>query len=112
MATLTCDSSSSNPEARLSWWREGIPVQGVTNVTKPGLHGGKVSSIVLTLDITPELNGIVYTCQATNEALQRSVHDAITLEVLCKSHCRFCHQYYVRWGIYLKFNKFLVETAG
>jgi len=102
MATLTCDSSSSNPEARLSWWREGIPVQGITNVTKPGLHGGKVSSIVLTLDITPELNGIVYTCQATNEALQRSVHDAITLEVLCKSHCRFCHQYYVRGAIYLK----------
>jgi hypothetical protein len=89
MATLTCDSSSSNPEARLSWWREGIPVQGVTNITKPGLHGGKVSSIVLSLDITPELNGIVYTCQATNEALQRSVHDAITLEVLCKSCCRF-----------------------
>ncbi|PSN48808.1 hypothetical protein C0J52_25084, partial [Blattella germanica] len=84
MATLTCDSSSSNPEARLSWWREGIPVTGVTNVTKPGLHGGKVSSIVLALDITPELNGIVYTCQATNEALQRSVHDAITLEVLYK----------------------------
>ncbi|GFG39572.1 hypothetical protein Cfor_01002, partial [Coptotermes formosanus] len=84
VATLTCDSSSSNPEARLSWWREGIPVQGVTNVTKPGLHGGKVSSIMLTLEITPELNGIVYTCQATNEALQRSVHDAITLEVLYK----------------------------
>ena len=84
MATLTCDSSSSNPEAKLSWWREGIPVTGVTNVTKPGLHGGKVSSIVLALDITPELNGIVYTCQATNEALQRSVHDAITLEVLYK----------------------------
>ena len=83
-ATLTCDSSSSNPEAKLSWWREGIPVTGVTNVTKPGLHGGKVSSIVLPLDITPELNGIVYTCQATNEALQRSVHDAITLEVLYK----------------------------
>lgn len=64
-------------------------MQGVTNVTKPGLHGGKVSSIALSLDITPEMNGIVYTCQATNEALQRSVHDAITLEVLCKSHHLF-----------------------
>lgn len=84
LATLTCDSSSSNPPARLSWWREGIPVQGLFNTTKAGLHGGKISTIELKLNITKELNGIVYTCQATNEALQRSVHDAITLQVLCK----------------------------
>ena len=25
-ASLTCDASSSNPPAQLSWWREGIPV--------------------------------------------------------------------------------------
>lgn len=30
------------------------------------------------------MNGLVYTCQAANEALQRSVHDAITLQVLYK----------------------------
>jgi hypothetical protein len=84
-ATLTCDSSSSNPPAKLSWWREGIPVQGLYNTTKAGLHGGTVSSIELKLNITEQLNGIVYTCQATNEALQRSVHDAITLQVLCKA---------------------------
>lgn len=83
-ATLTCDSSSSNPPARLSWWREGIPVQGLQNSTKPGLHGGKVSTLELKLNITEQLNGIVYTCQAMNEALQRSVHDAITLQVLYK----------------------------
>lgn len=83
-AVLTCDSSSSNPPARLSWWREGIPVQGLYNTTKPGLHGGKISTIELKLNITEELNGIVYTCQATNEALKRSVHDAVTLQVLCK----------------------------
>ena len=43
-----------------------------------------MSTVKVTLDITPELNGIVYTCQAMNEVLQRSVHDAITLDVLCK----------------------------
>ncbi|XP_022909293.1 nephrin isoform X2 [Onthophagus taurus] len=83
-ATLTCDSSSSNPPAKLSWWREGIPVQGVLNTTKAGLHGGKVSSIELKLNITEQMNGIVYTCQATNEAMQRSVHDAVILQVLYK----------------------------
>lgn len=83
-STLICDSSSSNPPAKLSWWKEGIPVQGLKNTTKPGLHGGKISSIELKLNITDQMNGIIYTCQATNEALQRSVHDAITLQVLCK----------------------------
>lgn len=51
---------------------------------KKGLHGGTVSTIELKLNITKELNGAVYTCQAMNEALQRSVHDALTLKVLCK----------------------------
>lgn len=83
-AVLTCDSSSSNPPAKLSWWREGIPVHGIVNTTKPGLHGGKVSSIEIKLNITEQLNGVVYTCQATNEAMQRSVHDALVLQVLCK----------------------------
>ncbi|XP_049818879.1 nephrin isoform X2 [Aethina tumida] len=83
-ATLICDSSSSNPPAKLAWWREGIPVPGLFNSTKPGLHGGTVSSIELKLNISEQLNGIVYTCSARNEALERSVHDAITLEVLYK----------------------------
>jgi len=87
-ATLTCDSSSSNPPAVLTWWREGILVQGATNTTRaPGLHGGTVSSIKLTLNVTSDLDGVRYTCQAKNEALDRSVHDAIALDVLCKYHC-------------------------
>ncbi|KOB66949.1 Uncharacterized protein OBRU01_20445, partial [Operophtera brumata] len=39
---------------------------------KKGLHGGTVSTIELKLNITKELNGAVYTCQATNEALERN----------------------------------------
>lgn len=81
---MICDSSSSNPPAKLSWWREGIPVQGLTNSSKPGLHGGTVSTIELKMNVTEQMNGIVYTCQANNEILQRSVHDAITVQVLCK----------------------------
>ncbi|KAJ3641993.1 hypothetical protein Zmor_028460 [Zophobas morio] len=83
-ATLTCDSGSSNPPAKILWWRDGILVQGLYNTTKAGLHGGTVSTIELKLNITEQLNGIVYTCQATNEALRRSAHDTITLQVLYK----------------------------
>ncbi|XP_073986963.1 nephrin-like isoform X2 [Rhodnius prolixus] len=85
IATLTCDGSSSNPPAEMSWWREGISVtDGITNTSKPGLHGGVVSSIQLRLNVTPEIDGDMYTCQASNTALQRSVHDAITMSVLYK----------------------------
>ncbi|RZF33955.1 hypothetical protein LSTR_LSTR010438 [Laodelphax striatellus] len=85
-ATLICDASSSNPPAVMSWWREGIPVtEGViSNTSKPGLHGGTVSSIQLKLNITPDIDGIVYTCQASNKAVQRSVHDIVTMNVLYK----------------------------
>ncbi|KPJ02038.1 Nephrin [Papilio xuthus] len=81
-ATLYCDAASSNPPAALSWWRDGIPVQGLPMQLKKGLHGGTVSTIELKLNVSKELNGAVYTCQATNEALQRSVHDALPLKVL------------------------------
>ncbi|XP_052747865.1 nephrin isoform X2 [Galleria mellonella] len=81
-ATLYCDAASSNPPATLTWWRDGIPVQGLPMQLKKGLHGGTVSTIELKLNITKDLNGAVYTCQAMNEVLQRSVHDALALKVL------------------------------
>lgn len=55
----------------------------MNNVSKPGLWGGTVSSYELKINVTQEMNGIVYTCQSNNEALQRSVHEAVTLNVLC-----------------------------
>ncbi|XP_053621013.1 nephrin isoform X1 [Plodia interpunctella] len=81
-ATLHCDAASSNPPAVLSWWRNGIPVEGLPMQTKPGLHGGTVSTIELKLKIEKDMNGAIYTCQALNEALQRSVHDSLPLKVL------------------------------
>lgn len=83
-ATLICDSSSSNPPAKLSWWKDGIPVEGINNASKQGLWGGTVSSLELKINVTQEMNGIVYTCQSNNEALQRSVHESVALQVLCK----------------------------
>lgn len=76
-------------------------MQGLNNTTKPGLHGGKVSSIEMKLNITEQLNGIVYTCQATNEALQRSVHDAITLQVLCKYQKRIMYNFAIIYFVFI-----------
>ncbi|KAH8299303.1 hypothetical protein KR044_000269, partial [Drosophila immigrans] len=81
-ATIICDSSSSNPPAKLSWWKDGISIEGINNTSKPGLWGGTVSTLEFRLNITQEMNGVVYTCQSANEALQRSVHEAVSLNVL------------------------------
>lgn len=81
---IICESSSSNPAAEMSWWKNGIPVPDTKNDTRSGLHGGFVSSVELVLDLTEEMNGEVYTCEAKNFELGRSVHDATTLDVLCK----------------------------
>ncbi|XP_076242839.1 sticks and stones [Calliopsis andreniformis] len=81
---IICESSSSNPAAEMSWWKGGIPVQGTKNGTKPGLHGGFLSFVELTLDVTEEMNGEVYTCQAKNNQMERAIHDATTLDVLYK----------------------------
>lgn len=73
----------------MSWWKNGIPVTGTRNSTKSGLHGGYLSSVELALDLTEDMNGEVYTCEAKNTELGRSVHDATTLDVLCKCRSKY-----------------------
>lgn len=87
---LVCDVSSSNPEASLSWWMEGLAVtEGVTEYSRPGLHGGKVSTIELLLNLTAELDERKYTCQAINVPLQRSIDTVTKLDVQCKFAVNF-----------------------
>ncbi|ETN64564.1 nephrin [Anopheles darlingi] len=81
-ATLVCDSSSSNPPAKITWWYQGLPLEGSNGVSKPGLWSGTVSSLELKLNITQDMNGHVYTCQSSNEVLQRSINVAVNLQVL------------------------------
>ncbi|XP_035786032.1 nephrin-like isoform X2 [Anopheles albimanus] len=81
-ATLVCDSSSSNPPATITWWYQGLPLEGSNGISKPGLWSGTVSSLELKLNITQDMNGHVYTCQSSNEVLQRSINVAVNLQVL------------------------------
>lgn len=84
-ATLYCNSSSSNPPVKLSWWKDGIPVAASEESSNlPGLWGGKTSSSQLKLNITQDMNDLKITCQGTNDALQRSINEAMNLQVLCK----------------------------
>ncbi|XKL66984.1 hypothetical protein PGB90_010404 [Kerria lacca] len=81
---LICDASSSNPEANLSFWRDGIEIEGINRRSKSGLHGGNVTTITTMLNITADMDGNVFTCQAYNSKLLRSVHADIRLSVLYK----------------------------
>uniref|UniRef100_A0A0N8CD86 Down syndrome cell adhesion molecule n=1 Tax=Daphnia magna TaxID=35525 RepID=A0A0N8CD86_9CRUS len=84
MVTITCESDSSNPVSRLTWLRgNGQVIQPAGNSTVPGAYSGIVSKSTLQMEVTPELHGVVITCQATN-GIGPQIHDAITLEVLYK----------------------------
>ncbi|XP_059352881.1 nephrin-like [Daphnia carinata] len=86
MVTITCESDSSNPVSRLTWLRgNGQVIQPAGNSTVPGAYSGIVSKSTLQMEVTPELHGVVITCQATN-GIGPQIHDAITLEVLYKPH--------------------------
>ncbi|GAB6027447.1 hypothetical protein CHUAL_001708 [Chamberlinius hualienensis] len=83
--TLQCDSASSHPEAEIHWWRNGIRLETAKyNGSQIGLYGGKSARSILRIDTTAAHDGTVYTCQAVNKALEHSVHDAVTLNILYK----------------------------
>ena len=85
MAKLTCDIGTSNPEPLLSWWVDGLEVrEGVTKSCKSGLYGGKVCTTELMLNLTSDMDGQRYTCEAVNKPLERSASDTILLNVQCK----------------------------
>lgn len=68
-----------------SWYKDGIPLMSDGGVShQPGLWGGKISSTQVKLNITQDMNGVKIACQGTNEALKRSINEAIELQVLCK----------------------------
>ncbi|XP_076310450.1 nephrin-like isoform X2 [Tachypleus tridentatus] len=81
---LICESTTSNPESRLQWWRNGDPITGNHDGAVDGLYGGKVSRSRLRFNVTSADDTYEFTCQATNLELQRSVHHSVKLRVLYK----------------------------
>jgi len=58
-AAIICDSSSSNPPAKLSWWKDGIPIEGTYGMAWPAWLFGPGQAIC-------EREGAHYQRQAAN----------------------------------------------
>lgn len=81
---LTCTSSSSNPPAEIVWRKNGRRITGENLVTSDAENGGKKTSYSLKIEPTSRDHNAEYQCRATNKDLDRSVSNAVTLNVLCK----------------------------
>ncbi|XP_069173216.1 nephrin isoform X1 [Procambarus clarkii] len=80
-ATLRCEAGSSNPPAVITWLREGYQMSGRVQETSLTPNGGTRVVNVLTLNLTAADDGLTYTCQAANTALEKNVRQSITLRV-------------------------------
>ena len=87
---LNCQSSNSNPPAKITWFKNGKLVRGGAIDVKPGKYGGVKMSQVFKINegnpITSEDNGSKFSCTASNPAINgNNVTKQYTLNVRCKS---------------------------
>ena len=85
-AILTCESGSSNPTARIVWRFKNVERPGLQTSVKKGEYGGNITTNSLEIQIEPEDHGAIVICEAINEDLTESVHNAKTLSVKCKKN--------------------------
>nr|XP_046920413.1 nephrin-like isoform X2 [Dermatophagoides farinae] len=78
---ILCETGSSNPQSMITWWRDGFMLTGHQDGIHDGLFGGKITRNILRLNVSSQDDGTVITCQAKNQVLQQSVHDATTLNI-------------------------------
>lgn len=84
MVVLTCEAKSSNPESTIVWWKDGESLPGFHEGVFDAEYGGKSTRNRLRFNVSSSDDQSTYTCQATNHALRRTVHEKIQLRVLYK----------------------------
>ncbi|KAH9491414.1 hypothetical protein Btru_031278 [Bulinus truncatus] len=81
---LTCMSSSSNPPAEIVWVRNGRKMSSLDLGTVDSTNGGKNTTNRLTFTPSSKDHNAEFGCRAANRALDRTVNNAVTLNVLFK----------------------------
>lgn len=85
--TLFCESDISNPAAVITWFAKGRQLPRISSTVTASPDGGFITKSNVTVTLTDQENNVIYTCQATNEALGQTVAGAVTLSVLC-TYCK------------------------
>lgn len=81
-ATLVCETASSKPAATVTWWSNGIRLDGASEtIVDGGENEGFITSSHLTLGIHSNHHGQVVTCQAKNMHINKQIRHDIVLSV-------------------------------
>ncbi|XP_076325342.1 nephrin-like [Tachypleus tridentatus] len=82
--TISCSTDSSNPESRVTWWKNGHEIITDRVQTVSSDFEGYSTTSSLKLWATPKDNGAVYTCFASNGVSNSAPRDDFVLSVLYK----------------------------
>lgn len=81
---LTCRTDSANPPSTITWYKNGQLVTSA-NIKRyeTGEYGGQVTIQDLEILASPDIDGHVVECRASN-GLKSEVTGKLTLDVRCK----------------------------
>ena len=82
---LTCNTDSSNPPSTITWYIN----ENVTSFTEEisqsvGDYGGRITTNVLELVPTRDMDGFIVKCMANNVMSVNNVTSNVTLNLRCK----------------------------
>ena len=75
---ILCETGSSNPQSVVTWWRDGLLLNGHQDGVVDALYGGKMTRSILRLNVTSEDDGSVITCQGNVTVCNRSQSRLLT----------------------------------
>ncbi|XP_073513659.1 nephrin [Phyllobates terribilis] len=80
--TLECKTGSSNPEATISWIKDGVILNGKDLGMRNVEFGGKSTSSRVTMKVSSADNGKLVSCEAYSKALSETVNTFYKLNIL------------------------------
>ena len=83
-AVLTCVTDTSNPGVSIRWRHNGDILEATDSKSKPGPHGGLVTTNVLQIDVTTEHVGAEFTCEASHDNFTTTIRNTTVLTIKCK----------------------------
>jgi len=83
--TLSCTTDSSNPASTIAWYINGDIISLTGGVSQSaGSYGGRITTNVLELFPTREMDGYIVVCKAHNSMSLKNVSSSVTLDLKCK----------------------------